>query len=362
MRVKRNESDDLQDQIDKSSYQIGDAPVEFLDSGSIMLNLAGSCRGMNGGWARGRVDNIVGDGSSGKTLMALEVAANSFHNLKKKESKLFGTVENVDITYVNVEGVMDFPVASMYGRDFYESVDWKHFDTVEKTGRHLFSKLQEYQEGTSYIYIIDSWDALDSEPEKKAFDESIDKDKELGGSYDLGKQKYASKRFFKRIAGELEGNSKDFTIFIISQTREKIGVTFGKKKYRGGGNALDFYTHQVCWLYEVGKLKRTVSGQERVYGINVRAKFERNKTSKPFREADFQILFDYGIDNVTSMVNWLYGEKAKQFDYKDSIYKRKDAFVKMIEDSDLEDHFAQLCEKRWIEIEDKIKPDRKPKF
>jgi len=86
--------------------------VEVLHS-----NLALSGEGKDGGWARARVLNLVGDGSSGKTLLALELAFWCYKNIKKVKSKIFPKVKEVKIVYCNAEGVMDFPIKKMYGKD-----------------------------------------------------------------------------------------------------------------------------------------------------------------------------------------------------------------------------------------------------
>jgi recombination protein RecA len=92
---------------------------------------------------------------------------------------------------------------------------------------------------------------------------------------------------------------------IISQIRDKLNVTFGETKTRSGGRALDFYASQIVWLAEIGKIKRVIDKIERVVGIDVRARVKKNKVGLPFREADYPILFGYGIDDLMADVAWL---------------------------------------------------------
>jgi RecA/RadA recombinase len=366
-RARKKTVEEVHQEIMEVRSDPVDGPVEFLNTGSTPLNLAGSCKGENGGWARGRIVNIVGDGSSGKTLLALETMAWCLSNIKKIKSNLFPAVDEIVMDYINAEGVMDFPVAQMYGEKFFKAVNWLHFDTVESVGRYLFRTLNDYKSGVFRIAVIDSWDALDSEPELADFEKSITDDKPMEGSYDLGKQKYGSKRFFKRMASELHNNSKDFTLFIISQTREKIGVTFGKKKYRTGGAALDFYTHQVCWLYEKKHLTKTIDGLDRTYGINVVGRFERNKTAKPFREGNVTILFDYGVDDINSMIDFMWGEKKGPYSIEglEKPFQHRNAFIDAIVKNNWQGKMAAMCEKRWMAVEAAIKEEmvnRPPKF
>jgi len=154
---------------------------------------------------------------------------------------------------------------------------------------------------------------------------------------------------------------KDTTLFIISQVRDNIGATFGKKHIRSGGKALNFYTHQVSWLAEIEKLKKTFKGDTRTYGIRVRAKIERNKTAKPFREAEFIILFDYGVDDIGSNLAWLYGPEVKKLVWDDTEFSRND-LITHIEKNGLEDELANMVEEEWLNIEENIKPNRKRKF
>jgi RecA/RadA recombinase len=346
-----NEVEELQDDIMRRECGLEDR-IDFVNSGCDMLNLPLSGK-INGGWARGRIVNLVGDGSSGKTLLALEFAAYSYYNWSKYDSPIFGANKNVKIVYDNREGVMDFPVEHMYGEKFYNSIDWQQSSTVEAMAARFFSEMRALKPKESLIYIIDSWDALDSEDDVKKFEEDMAKrikgTKIESGSYDLGKQRFASKTFFKRLCDEMA--DKDVTLVIVSQTRVKIGVTFGKKKYRAGGDALNFFTHQVVWLYEKEKLSKQVLGHQRVYGIVVRAKVERSKVWKPYRETEFTIIFDYGVDNITSMINWYFGPKKVEFTIWGEKYKRQDFIDALAADSDILEAFKIEVQSHWDKIE-----------
>lgn len=332
-----------------------DSSVEFINTGSTLLNLALSDKGADGGIARGRVVNFVGDGSSGKTLLALEIC---FNCMKRKFiTVIHPKVENVRIIYDNAEGVMDFPLDDMY-TGLKEFVEWEKSGTVQQMTRNFSKAAKNNTKGEMLIYVVDSLDALQPEEAVERFDESIEKNKPMDGSYSLEKQKHLS-QFFPNACNMMEG--KDITLIIISQIRSKIGITFGEKSYRAGGKALDFYTHQVCWLAEYDKMKKQVEGVYVIYGILTRAKVKRNKTAKPFREAEMSILFDYGIDDLFSNIDYLFGPKCKTYDYDGHKTNSKQGLIKHIESNNLElDTVSKVVEK-WRRIQNSVLPNRKPK-
>ena len=337
-------------------------PVEFLNSGCTTLNLSLSGQGKHGGWGRGRIFNIVGDGSSGKTLLALEVAFCFFNRIQRIKSQIFPQVKKFTICYCNVEGVMDFPIQQMYGKKFYKFVNWKTIRTIEEMSRDYTNKLRSLKKGEALLYIIDSWDALRSIADKERFEKSLKENKEIEGSYNLEKQKYAS-AFFANICGDLEDNKVDATLCIISQVRTRIGITFGKKTYRAGGKSLDFYTHQVAWIREIEKLSKTKKGEKRVYGIRSEVKVERSKVAKPFRSSSFDIIFDYGLDDISSMIHYLWGKKTIKF--RGHIFKDREKFIKFIEGNNLEDELTDKTERKWNRVEDAFTKDvktRKSKY
>lgn len=332
--------------------------VEFLDSGSTVLNLALSGKGREGGWARGRVVNIIGDGSSGKTLLALEMAARCFYKLNKNP-ETFPNVKKIFIVFENAEGVMDFPVEEMYGKEFYDAVEWVQIPTIEAFGRDYTRRVDSLKEGEFLLYIVDSMDTLISEDAQERFLKAAEKDASEEGSFGMEKQKYSGK-FFSNLCSI--GQGKDATLVIISQVRENIGVTFGKKYRRAGGKALDFFTHQCCWLAVKNHLKKTVKGETRTYGIQVKAKLERSKVGKPFRETDFIILFDYGVDRILSDIIYLYGEKEKKMEFEGETFNSQEKLVNYIQEKNLENRLSELVEEKWKAVEDGIKLQRLKKF
>lgn len=314
-----------------------DDEFKFFPSGSTLLDLV-----LGGGWAysdsnsedKARVFNIVGDKSSGKTLLAIEAFAN------------FKRLINGPMRYAEAEAAFDPTFAATLGFPSEVTRPKEMINTVED----FYSDLEKFcneNQGPS-LYILDSLDALSDEAEIKA---DID-----GATYGVGKAKQMSKAFRKIITTLAKTKC---TLGIISQIRDRIGVTFGETKTRSGGHALDFYCSQVVWLHEIEKVSKEVKGQKRPIGVNIRAKNKKNKVGMPYREVDFQLIFGYGVDDEISMIEWLKDVKAitseSVTDLNKTIKKaRVDADFKQLDTLS-----AQLkldCRSIWDEIEKSIAP------
>jgi recombination protein RecA len=301
--------------------------TDFIPSGSVLLDLV-----LGGGWARGRIANIVGDRSSGKTLLAIE----AFANFARMASPAI-------MRYAEAEAAFDEDYASTLGLP--ASVQIANLNTIEQFDRDL-SDYPEYP----FLYILDSLDALTDEKELE---------RELGeASYGMAKAKMLSELLRKRA---VDIKTRNATLIIISQIRDNIGVTFGETKRRAGGRALDFYASQIVWLAEIEKVKRTVMGIERPIGIKVLANNKKNKVGKPFRRAEFTILFNYGIDDETSMLDWLGKNKADgQLDEEAKDYRRLIAELRAAKDrpalAKLNSYLKEITTEHWNKIEEALEP------
>jgi len=326
--------------------------VTFFQSGSTLLDLA-----LGGGWALGRVFNIVGDKSTGKTLLAIEAFANFDIQIKGR------------MRYAEAEAAFDEAFAEQLG--FPESVQrpTELLHTVEDFMRDFHGFISECSEnGDPGLYILDSLDALTDEAEIKKFEQNLksgssDNDEEgdgeapkAKGSYGVAKAKKMSEMFRMMTA---EAAAADCTLGIISQIRDKIGVTFGETKTRSGGRALDFYASQVLWLAEVGKKDRTAYNQKRVTGVKIQSKVKKCKVGLPFREANYDILFGYGIDDENSMLDYLITNKQLVKEAGESM--RKDV-LKARDNSDyktlveIRDALKADVRRIWKDVEDKLTP------
>lgn len=293
---------------------------------------------------------------SHNTLLAFEICASALVGIQKEKSLLYPPVKKVNIVYDNVEGVMDLPLEKMFGRSFEKSIGWEQSVTCEEFGRRFMRLCKEHKKGEFLLYVVDSLDALIPKVYKDKVDKSIKSNTEIDEGFGAEKAKYFSKTFFKMLCDLM--SKKDITLICISQVREKIGISFGDKLYRTGGKALDFYTHLVLWLAQKEKLKTN----DLVWGVSVRANVKRSKVAIPFRIVDFPIILNYGIDNIGSMINYLYGEEKKKIEWRGEEYS-KDDLISLVDGTmtEYDDLVNRVCS-RWVELEAKAFPERRVRF
>lgn len=307
--------------------------VRTIHSGSLLLDCV-----LGGGWPIGRVVNVVGDRSSGKTLLAIEAAANF-------------AKEGGDVRYLEAEAAFDevfaqtlgFPVTAEIVRDI-------------RTIEGLFVDVQQFikaRKGVTRpcLYIVDSLDALSDEAEAS---------REITeGSFGAAKAKKLSE-FFRRLAVDIDGSG--ITLMVISQIRDKIGVMFGETKTRSGGRALDFYCSIILWLSELGKIERTVRGMKRAIGINVKARTKKNKVALPFRECEMIIRFGYGIEDQLSNIQFLKKAGCTETSEARKVDKLAAEFDKLRSDGNVANAAAIAADVEetvlliWEGIEDELAP------
>lgn len=298
--------------------------TKFISSGCALLDCA-----LGGGYPLGRVVNIVGDKSTGKTLLAIEACAN-----------LVSRFPQARIWYLEAESAFD----TAYAEDLGFPVDRVKFvrgkNTVEAWFNHL-TKVLDSDSKEPGLYIVDSLDALSDEAE-------MERDI-ADGSYGAQKAKKMSE-LFRRLVRQL--GDANICLIVISQVRDAIGVRFGVKYSRTGGRALDFYASQVMYLAQIGTLKKTIRKVERKIGLNIRAKVTKNKISLPLREAEFSILFGFGVDDIAANLAWL-KEVGKPQTEKDT---------ERMSDAQLAEYRAQLADTvrgAWSEVEQLFLPRRR---
>lgn len=248
---------------------------------------------LGGGWAHPKILNVIGDRSTGKTLLAIEASANFVRAGKKRI-----------VRYLDCEAAFDRGYAESVGLpldvvELPNDPDKKNETPVIDTVEDLFEDLDRTvatakKDGRHRLYVIDSLDAITS-----AAEEARDIRTE---SFGTDKAKKMSALFRRRVRRLRESN---ITLMVISQVRDKVGAMFGRKITRSGGRALDFYAYQILELAQIKKLKKTLGGVDRFVGIQVKAQCTKNKLADPYREAEFPIIFGYGVEDVIAGIEWL---------------------------------------------------------
>jgi recombination protein RecA len=246
-----------------------DAPrirVESISTGAINLDAAIGV----GGVPRGRVTEIYGPESSGKTTLCLHVVANAQRS---------GGVA----AYIDAEHALDTEYAKKLGVDI-ENLLISQPDTGEQALEICEILVRS---GAVDVIVIDSVAALVPKAEIEG---------DMGDSH-VGLQARLMSQALRKLTGAI-ARSKCSVIF-INQLREKIGVMFGNPETTTGGKALKFYASVRLDIRRIGPVKE----KEDVIGSHVRVKVVKNKVAPPFKQAEFDIMYAEGISHTSLLVD-----------------------------------------------------------
>jgi recombination protein RecA len=249
--------------------RFGDAeipPVQVISTGSLGLDLALGV----GGVPKGRIVEVFGAESSGKTTLALQVIA---------EAQRSGGV----CAFIDAEHALDVG----YARQLGVRVDELLISQPDNGEQALEICETLVRSGAVSVVVIDSVAALVPKAELEG---------EMGDQLP-GLQARLMSQALRKLTGAI--HRSECVALFINQIRMKIGVMFGSPKTTSGGNALKFYASVRMEVTRVGSIKR---GEEAI-GNQTRVKVVKNKVAPPFREVDFELYYGRGVDRESELID-----------------------------------------------------------
>ena len=273
---------------DGSIMKLGEAKkvdVELLPSGSLSLDIA-----LGGGYPKGRIIEIYGPESSGKTTLTLHAIA--------EIQKQGGTA-----AFIDAEHALDPAYAKRLG------VDTDNLLVSQPDNGEQALEICEtlVRSNAVDLIVVDSVAALVPQAE-------IDGD--MGDSH-MGLQARLMSQALRKLTGII--NKSKATVIFINQIRMKIGVMFGNPETTTGGNALKFYASVRADIRRIGQIKEG----ENIIGNRTKVKIVKNKIAPPFRVAEFDIMYNEGISKTGDVLDLavqygVVGKSGAWFDYNDA--------------------------------------------
>lgn len=309
------------------------SPVQYLSTGCTQLDLAIS-NILPGGFPVGRTVEIMGAASTSKTVLGM---------LAIGSCQRAGGVGY----FVDVEDTFLPSWANMFGIDIANKDTFRLFgglkapSTIEAFYDDFLAGVIEEskKDKRNKIIVVDSLTPLAAKDE---VDRKLDE-----GSYKTQKAKQMSAAFRKYNPIVLSKNN--ISIVYINQTRDNVD-TRGPKETTSGGRALEFYTSVRIYLKVSSKIENSAAKK---IGVWIKFEVTKNKVAPPFRDGMYRILFDYGLDDIFSNLQFLKdngyadGEKKVKFAGENKMIS---TMVKHVEANNLEEQLKQEVAKVWKEV------------
>lgn len=315
---------------DGSIMKLGEAKkvdVELLPSGSLSLDIA-----LGGGYPKGRIIEIYGPESSGKTTLTLHAIA--------EIQKQGGTA-----AFIDAEHALDPAYAKRLG------VDTDNLLVSQPDNGEQALEICEtlVRSNAVDLIVVDSVAALVPQAE-------IDGD--MGDSH-MGLQARLMSQALRKLTGII--NKSKATVIFINQIRMKIGVMFGNPETTTGGNALKFYASVRADIRRIGQIKEG----ENIIGNRTKVKIVKNKIAPPFRVAEFDIMYNEGISKTGDVLDLavqygVVGKSGAWFDYNDAkIGQGRESTKKYLKDNP--DILAEIDAKVRAKVKGEEAGDQKEK-
>ena len=334
-----------------------------ISTGCTLLNLAASGDPDYFTHA-GQYIYFVGDSSSGKTMLVLQMFAEAAAN---------PNFDDYALVFDNAENGALMDMDRLFGPRAAARIRTPEHGISSIVEEFYRSVRHEIRKGPC-IYILDSMDCMGTRAGNKKqaeIDTEVSGGKDASGSFGMDKAK-ANSDNLRDVVGELQKTGS--ILVIISQTRDNPeAMKFAPKKKHSGGHALDFYAHLSVWTSITETIKRTVNKIARPIGIVCKCKLKKNRVNGLLRDVSIPIYPSSGIDELGSMVAYLLTEghwkvtggtitTTLMDPTKTTITGTLDEVVGEIEDYSLEPQLISEVHKVWQAVEARCAVERKPRY